>query len=95
MILVTQDTREIAELDRRIVEAKDAVNEANQTLRSAADGNQIYRLAASWYRVSTSKALAKTIGIVRVSRWTAMVAGVSYVHDDLGVQADQLLPERS
>ena len=91
MILVTQDTREIAELDRRIVEAKDAVNEANQTLRSAADGNQIYRLAASWYRVSTSKALA----IVRVSRWTAMVAGVSYVHDDLGVQADQLLPERS
>jgi len=64
--LVTQDTREIAELDRRIVEAKDAVNKANRTLRSAADGNQIYRLAASWYRVSTSKVTQEQFAAARL-----------------------------
>jgi hypothetical protein len=37
-----------------IVTAKASVTEARKSLRSAADGNQIYRLAASWYRVSTS-----------------------------------------
>ena len=77
MILVTQDTREIAELDRRIVEAKDAVNEANQTLRSAADGNQIYRLAASWYRVSTSKVTQEQFAAARLVFATFSVIAVA------------------
>ena len=38
---------------------------------------------------------AKTIGIVRVSRWTAAVAGAPGCYDDVGFQADQLLRERS
>ena len=38
-----------------------------------------------------SFALAKTIRIVRVARWTAAVTGV----EDVGVRADQLLRERS
>ena len=36
---------------------------------------------------------AKTIGIVRVSRWRATVAAVPFV--DVGLQADQLLRKRS
>ena len=39
--------------------------------------------------------LAKTIGIVRVPRWTATVTGVELATDDIGLQADQLLRERS
>jgi hypothetical protein len=37
----------------------------------------------------------KTIGIVRVSRWTATVDGVVYVTMMSGLQADQLPRERS
>jgi hypothetical protein len=42
-----------------------------------------------------SPTAAKTIGIVRVSRWTAAVAGLLFVEDYVGLQADQLLRERS
>src|SRR6516164_7479844 len=41
-----------------------------------------------------SPTFVKTIGIVRVSRWTATVAGITR-HDDVGLQVDQLLRERS
>src|SRR6516225_7878514 len=36
-----------------------------------------------------SVAPIKTIGIVRVSRWRAAVAGVLLCHDDVGLQAHQ------
>jgi hypothetical protein len=39
--------------------------------------------------------VTKTIGIVRVSRWTAAAAGVPACQDDVGLQANQLLRERS
>ena len=52
--LVSTDADGVAGLEQRIGAAAFAVNEARQALRSAADGNQIYRLAASWYGVSTS-----------------------------------------
>ena len=41
-----------------------------------------------------SATVAKTIGIVRVSRWTATV-GAPHCQYDVGVQTDQLLRERS
>ena len=37
----------------------------------------------------------KSIGIVRVSRWRATVAKGPACHDDVGLQTDQLLRERS
>ena len=46
-----EEMTDAANLDRKIGTATVAVNEARQTLRRAADGNQVYRLAASWYRV--------------------------------------------
>jgi hypothetical protein len=44
-----------------------------------------------------SPTVTKTIGIVCVSRWTAMVAAFELVsiQHDVGLQADQLLRERS
>ena len=42
-----------------------------------------------------SATFAKTIGIVRVSRWTATVARGRARHDDVGSQTDQFLRERS
>jgi cell division protein FtsB len=52
--LVSSDTSSLAELHQKIGTAEQAIAEARKRLRSAADGNQIYRLAASWYGVSTS-----------------------------------------
>src|SRR4029077_6577691 len=43
--LVRGDAQDTANLDRKIGTATVAVNEARQTLRRAADGNQVYRLA--------------------------------------------------
>src|SRR5215470_15581228 len=44
--------------------------------------------------LATGSPLVKTIGIVRVSRWTATVAEAAAVRIDVGLQADQLLRER-
>jgi hypothetical protein len=64
--LVARDASEIAALDQKISAATTAVNEADQTLRIAADGNQIYRLAASWYRVSTSNVTQEQFATARL-----------------------------
>src|SRR5262249_39651925 len=52
--LVKADASDVAGLDEDIALAARTATEARKTLRRAADGNQIYRLAASWYGVSTS-----------------------------------------
>lgn len=52
--LVSTDASDVAGLDQKIGVAEGIAAEARKSLRSAADGNQIYRLAASWYGVSTS-----------------------------------------
>jgi hypothetical protein len=52
--LVKVDASEVARLDQEIAVAARTATEARKTLRTAADRNQIYRLAASWYGVSTS-----------------------------------------
>ena len=64
--LVRGDAQDAANLDRKIGTATVAVNEARQMLRRAADGNQIYRLAASWYRVNTSDVTPEQFATARL-----------------------------
>jgi hypothetical protein len=52
--LVKTDHSDGAGFDQKVRIAERTVTEARKTLRSARDGNQIYRLVASWYGVSTS-----------------------------------------
>ena len=52
--LVSSDARELAEVHQKISIVERTVAEARKRLRSAADGNPIYRLAACWYGASTS-----------------------------------------
>ena len=52
--LVTVDAGGSAQLDSKVTAAEFSVNEKRQAFKHAVDGNQIYRLAASWYGVSTS-----------------------------------------
>jgi hypothetical protein len=64
--LVSGDASEIAELDQKIRVAVEIATEAHKSLRSAADANQIYRLAASWYGVSTSDVTAEQFAKARL-----------------------------
>jgi hypothetical protein len=55
----------VAELDRKVSIAERTVIEARKSLHSAADGNQIYRLAAIWYGVSPSDVTEKQFATIR------------------------------
>ena len=61
---VSMDADNVAELDSKITVATDAVTEARDAFRRA-DGNQIYRSAASWFRVSTSDVTAEQFAATR------------------------------
>jgi hypothetical protein len=63
--LVSKDASELAGLDQKIDVAAASAEEAHKSLRSAADGNQIYRLAASFYRVSTSDVTPEQLATAR------------------------------
>ncbi len=63
--LVTTDASDGAALDLQIVAAQSAVTEKRDALHRAHDGNQIYRLAASWYGVSTSAVTAEQFATAR------------------------------
>jgi hypothetical protein len=63
--LVSTDASDVGALGPKISTAASFVNEARQALRRAADGNQIYRLAASWYGVSTSNVTAEQFATAR------------------------------
>ena len=63
--LVSRDASEVADFDRRISIAEDRATEARKARREVVDGNQIYRLAASWYRVSTSDVTAEQFATAR------------------------------
>jgi hypothetical protein len=52
--LVSRDSSELTALEQKTSSARVSVDDARKALRSAADGNQIYRLAAMWYRVDSS-----------------------------------------
>jgi hypothetical protein len=63
--LVSRDATEVAGLDQKIALAAASAEEAHKALRTAADGNQIYRLAANWYGVSTSSVTAEQLATAR------------------------------
>jgi hypothetical protein len=52
--LVSVDAADAGEFDRSVAAAEGTVTEARKTFQAAAEGSQIYRLAANWYGVSTS-----------------------------------------
>jgi hypothetical protein len=63
---VSKDASDVAELHQRIIVADRTVAEARKGLRNAVDKNQIYRLASSWYGVSTSDVTAEQFATARL-----------------------------
>jgi hypothetical protein len=63
--LVKTDAQALADYDRKIAAADELVNEKRKTFRSAAEGNQIYRLAANWYGVSTADVTPEQFSVAR------------------------------
>src|SRR5262249_47452029 len=64
---VSKDASDVAELHQRITVADRTVAEARKGLRNAVDKNQIYRLASSWYGVSTSDVTAEQFATARLA----------------------------
>jgi hypothetical protein len=65
-VLVSKDASDVADLNLRISIAERTVAETHKGLRNAVDRNQIYRLAGSWYGVSTFDVTAEQFGIARL-----------------------------
>jgi flagellar biosynthesis chaperone FliJ len=63
--LVSVDTADSAEKDQLIAAAAGVASDARKALRAVADGNQIYRLAANWYGVSTSDVTPEQFAMAR------------------------------
>jgi hypothetical protein len=63
--LVSVDAADAAEIDRSIAAAEGVVTDSHKAFRAAADGSQIYRLAANWYGVSTSDVTPKQLATAR------------------------------
>jgi hypothetical protein len=64
--LVTRDAAPTVEVEQRIAAAASAVVQARKAHHRAADGNQIYRLAASWYGVNTSDVTPEQFATARL-----------------------------
>jgi hypothetical protein len=64
--LVSADAIKVAELEGKIATAAGAMSEARNALRNAVSKNQIYRLAASWYGVSTYDVTAEQFAKARL-----------------------------
>jgi hypothetical protein len=64
--LVSEDASDAGGLDQKIGIAERTVTEARKSLCSAADRNQIYRLAASFYGVSTCAVTAEQFATARL-----------------------------
>jgi hypothetical protein len=63
--LVSTDTHEVADIDRKISTARDSVTDAWKARSEVLEGNQIYRLAASFYGVNTSDVTAEQFATAR------------------------------
>jgi hypothetical protein len=70
--LVAADASETDELDQEIAGAALVASEKRQALSHAFDGNQIYRLAASWYGVNTSDVTPEQFA---TARWVFATLG--------------------
>jgi hypothetical protein len=77
--LVSRDASEVVELDQKIGVAERMVTEARKSLRSARDGNQIYRLTSSWYGVGTSDVKPEQFATIRgvFSSFSAIAVAVA------------------
>jgi hypothetical protein len=63
--LVSRDSSELRAFEQKTSSARVSVDDARKSLRSAADGNQIYRMAAMWYRVDTSNVTPEQFAMAR------------------------------
>jgi hypothetical protein len=63
--LVSVDAVDATEIDRSIAAAEGVVTDSHKAFRAAADGTQIYRLAANWYGVSTSDVTPNQLATAR------------------------------
>jgi hypothetical protein len=63
--LVSADAAGTVEIDRKVAVAAGAATGARKAFRAAADGNQIFRLAANWYGVATSDVTPEQFATVR------------------------------
>jgi hypothetical protein len=89
--LTRNDSEEVLSLDRQIASSTDQVKDRRQEFRDAAQGNQIYRLAASWFGVnvcdvtpeqfSFARLVFSTFSAIAVSLAGTVAAMVYYSHD--------------
>jgi hypothetical protein len=89
--LTKSDAEGVSELEKHLTLASSIVKERRQVLRLAADGNQIYRLAASWYRVgvidvtpeqfAAARLLFATFSSIAVALAGTVAALVYYAHN--------------
>lgn len=64
--LTRGDADEVSSLEQRLASASTTVKESRQALRIAAEGNQIYRLAASWYGVNVTDVTPEQFAVARL-----------------------------
>jgi hypothetical protein len=89
--LTEKDARAVVALHRRVTEAEDRVKDFRQEFRSAADGNQIFRLAASWFGIavtdvtqeqfSKARLVFSTFSSIAVALAGSVAALVYYSHN--------------
>jgi len=76
--LISKDAAGGALSSKKITAAQISVNEAHQAVRSALAGNQIYRLAASWYGVSETDVSPEQFAAARLVFATFSAIAVAF-----------------
>jgi hypothetical protein len=76
---VAADAADTADIDRKNAIAAYAATEARKAFRVAADGNQIFRLAANWYGVATADVTPEQFATVRWVFSTFSAVAIAFV----------------
>jgi hypothetical protein len=76
---VAADAADAADIDRKNALAAYAATEARKAFRAAADGNQIFRLAANWYGVATADVTPEQFATVRWAFSTFSAVAIAFV----------------
>jgi hypothetical protein len=89
--LTKTDAEDVTILNQRVAAAESKLKDSKQEFRAAAEANQIYRLAASWFRVSTvdvtqeqfaaARFVFSTFSAIAVALAGTVAALVYYSHD--------------
>jgi hypothetical protein len=77
--LISKDATNATVINNKISAAQVSVNEAQQAVQKAVDGNQIYRLAASWYRVGIADVTAEQFATARLVFSTFSAVAIAFV----------------